>query len=192
MSLAHALFTDRRSRIFRWLFGMPERSFHLNELLRLTQLGSASLQQELKQLTAAGLVSTERVGNLKMFQANPNCPVFKDLVSLTRKTVGLHSLLTQALQPLKNKLLKAWIYGSVAQQTDTASSDIDIMLVGHELRLSEVLECLQTLEVELGRKINPTCYTEQEFAVRQADPNSFVSQVLQKPVVDLLEQRYES
>jgi predicted nucleotidyltransferase len=85
-------------------------------------------------------------------------------------------------------LLKAWIYGSVAQQTDTASSDIDIMLVGHELRLSEVIACLQTLELELGRKINPTCYTEQEFTVRQADPDSFVSQVLQKPVVDLLEQ----
>ncbi len=188
MSLAHALFTDRRSRIFRWLFGLPERSFHLNELLRLTQLGSASLQQELKQLTAAGLVSTERVGNLKMFQANPNSPVFKDLVSLTRKTVGMQSLLTQALLPLKNKLIKAWIYGSVAQQNDTASSDIDIMLVGHKLRLSEVLECLQTLELELGRKINPTCYTEQEFTVRQADPDSFVSHVLQKPIVDLLEQ----
>lgn len=188
MSLTHAVFTDRKSRIFRWLFGLPERSFHLNELLRLTQLGSASLQQELKQLTAAGLVSTERVGNLKMFQANPKSPVFKDLVSLTRKTVGLPSLLTQALIPLKNKLFKAWIYGSVAQQTDTGTSDVDIMLVGHELRLSEVMECLQTLEVELGRRINPTCYSEQEFTVRQADPDSFVSQVLQKPVVDLLEQ----
>jgi predicted nucleotidyltransferase len=188
MSLANALFTDRRSRLFRWLFGLPERSFHLNELLRLTQLGSASLQQELKQLTESGVIRTERVGNLKMFQANPKSPFFKDLVSLTRKTVGLQSLLTQALLPLKNKLLKAWIYGSVAQETDTASSDIDIMLVGRELRLSEVIECIQTLEVELGRKINPTCYTEQEFTVRQADPDSFVSQVLQKPVVDLLEQ----
>lgn len=188
MSLAHALFTDRRSRIFKWLFGVPERSFHLNELLRLTQLGSASLQQELKLLTAAGLVNTERVGNLKMFQANPHCPVFKDLVALTRKTVGIQAMLTQALQPLKSKLLKACIYGSVAQQTDTARSDIDIMLVGHDLRLSEVMECLHNLEAELGRKINPTCYTEQEFATRLADPDSFVSHVLQKPVLDLLEQ----
>lgn len=133
-------------------------------------------------------MNVERVGNLKMFHANPHSPVFKELVSLTRKTVGIETLLTQALLPLKNKLLKAWIYGSVAQETDTASSDIDIMLVGLELRLSEVIECLQNLEVELGRKINPACYTEQEFTVRQADPDSFVSQVLQKPVVDLLEQ----
>jgi predicted nucleotidyltransferase len=187
MSLANALFTDRRSRLFRWLFGLPERSFHLNELLRLTQLGSASLQKELKQLTAAGIVRAERVGNLKMFQANPKSPVFNELVSLTRKTVGLQTLLAHALLPLKSKLLRAGIYGSVAQQTDTATSDIDIFLVGDGLLLSEVLQCVQVLESEIGRKINPTCYTPQEFATRQADPGSFVSKVLQKPVLDLLE-----
>jgi predicted nucleotidyltransferase len=187
MSLANALFTDRRSRLFRWLFGLPERSFHLNELLRLTQLGSASLQQELKQLTEAGIVRAERVGNLRIFQANPDSPVFKDLVSLTRKTVGLHALLARALQPLKHQLVKACIYGSVAQQTDTAASDIDLLLVGDGLSLSEVLQCLGDLESELGRKINPNCYTQQEFAVRQADPSSFVNKVLQKTIIDLLE-----
>jgi predicted nucleotidyltransferase len=187
MSLVKALFTDRRSRLFRWLFGLPERSFHLNELLRLTQLGSASLQQELKQLTDLGVVSAERIGNLKMFQANPQSPVFKELVSLTRKTVGLQALLSHALVPLQKKLHKAFIYGSVAQQTDTATSDIDVMLVGEGLLLSEVLQCVGSLESELGRKINPTCYTVNEFSARQADTSSFVNKVLQKPTLDLLE-----
>jgi len=187
MSLTNALFTDRRSRVFRWLFGLPDRSFHLNELLRLTQLGSASLQQELKQLTESGVVRTERIGNLRMFQANHQSPVFKELVSLTRKTVGLQAMLSHALAPLHEKLRKAFIYGSVAQQTDTATSDIDVMLVGEGLLLSEVLQCLGSLESELGRKINPTCYTMQEFATRQADASSFVSKVLQKPTLDLLE-----
>ena len=54
MSLAHAIFSDRQARLFRWLFGQPGRSFFLNELLRLSGLGSASVQQELKRLTAAG------------------------------------------------------------------------------------------------------------------------------------------
>lgn len=187
MSLANALFTDRRSRLFRWLFGLPERSFHLNELLRLTQLGSASLQQELKQLTESGLVHVERIGNLKMFQANAQSPVFKELVSLTRKTVGLQALLSQAIAPLREKLIRAFIYGSVAQQTDTANSDIDLMLVGEGLLLSDVLQCVQALESELGRKINPTCYTVQEFSKRQADSSSFVNKVLEKPILDLLE-----
>jgi predicted nucleotidyltransferase len=164
----------------------------LNELLRLTQLGSASLQQELKQLTESGVVRAERVGNLRMFQANSQSPVFKDLVSLTRKTVGLQALLSQALEPVQKKLRKAFIYGSVAQQTDTATSDIDVMLVGEGLLLSEVLQCVQLLESELGRKINPVCFTLQEFTTRQADASSFVSKVLQKHTLDLLESANES
>lgn len=187
MSLATALFPERKSRVFKWLFGMPERAFHLNELLRLTQLGSASLQQELKSLTEAGLVCTERVGNLRRFRANPDSPVFAELVSLTRKTVGLKWPLAQALAPLREHLTGAWVYGSVAQQTDGAHSDVDLMLVGQDLMLSQVLACLEPVETELGRKINPTCYSVQEFESRRMDPSSFVNKVFQKPVLDLLD-----
>lgn len=190
MSLSSALFPERKSRVFKWLFGMPERAFHLNELLRLTQLGSASLQQELKSLTEAGLVYTERVGNLRRFQANPNSPVFTELVSLTRKTVGLKWPLAQALTPLRAQLTGAWVYGSVAQQSDGAQSDVDLMLVGRDLLLSDVLACLVPVEAQLGRKINPTCYSVQEFESRREDPSSFVNKVFQKPVVDLLEESH--
>ena len=190
MSLSSALFPERKSRVFKWLFGMPERAFHLNELLRLTQLGSASLQQELRLLTEAGLVSTERVGNLRRFRANPNSPVFTELVSLTRKTVGLKWPLAQALTPLRAQLTGAWVYGSVAQQSDGAHSDVDLMLVGRDLLLSDVLACLVPVEAQLGRKINPTCYSVQEFESRREDPSSFVNKVFQKPVVDLLEESH--
>lgn len=187
MSLASALFTDRQARIFKWLFGQPGRSFYLNELLRLTQLGSASLQQELKRLTDAGILLSERRGNLRMFQANPDSNVFSELVSLTRKVVGLEVLLHEALQPLQDKLNGAWIYGSVAKQTDTSASDVDLMLVGNDLTLGEVLQCVEPVERELGRVVNPTCYTVQEFKRRKADPDSFVSKVLQQPRLILKE-----
>ena len=187
MSLASALFTDRQARIFKWLFGQPGRSFYLNELLRLTQLGSASLQKELKRLTDAGILLSERRGNLRMFQANPDSNVFSELVSLTRKVVGLEVLLHEALQPLQDKLNGAWIYGSVAKQTDTSASDVDLMLVGNDLTLGEVLQCVEPVERELGRVVNPTCYTVQEFKRRKADPDSFVSKVLQQPRLILKE-----
>lgn len=190
MPLNTALFPERKSRVFKWLFGMPDRSFHLNELLRLTELGSASLQQELKSLTEAGLICAERVGNLRRFRANPNSPVFAELVSLTRKTVGLKWPLVQSLKPLRHLLKGAWVYGSVAHQTDGAGSDVDVMLVGDGLLLSEVLACLSPVEAELGRKINPTCYSVQEFESRREDPSSFVNKVFQKPVLDLLDENH--
>lgn len=186
MSLANAIFTDRQARLFRWLFGHPERSFFLNELLRLSGLSSASLQQELKRLALNGVVLSTRMGNLRVFQANPNSPLFPELVSLTRKTSGVQAALMQALEPLRPKLARAFIYGSVAKQEDTSVSDVDLMLVGLDLTLAELLQHLQTAEEALGRKVNPTCYTMGEFEVRRADPDSFVNKVLAQPIINLL------
>lgn len=187
MSFPHAVFTDRQVRLFRWLFGQPNRSFYMNELLRLTSLSSASLQQELKRLSCAGLVSDTRMGNLRVFQANPASPLFPELVSLTRKTCGVAAVLAKGLEPLRPKLARALIYGSVARQEDNANSDVDLMLVGVDLTLAEVLNHLQAAEEALGRKVNPTCYTLQEFEQRRADPGSFVNKVLAQPTINLLE-----
>lgn len=192
MSIASALFSDSQSRVLRWLFGQPDRGFHLSELRRLTGLGSASLQRELNRLTEAGLVQSERVGNLRRFQADPKSPVFGELVALTRKTLGAEPLLREALQSLLPGLQGAWIYGSVAKQTDTAQSDIDVMLVGKNLSLAKVLELLLPVEAQLGRKINPTCYTPVEFARRRAEPDSFVNRVLAQPVLPLIGALHES
>ncbi len=186
MSLASALFSDSQSRVYRWLFGQPEREYHLSELRRLTGLGSASLQRELNRLAMAGLVRSERVGNLRRFRANPQSPVYSELITLTRKTLGAEPLLREALQPLAPDLQAAWIYGSVAKQTDTAKSDIDVMLIGDNLLLGKVIELLLPLEAQLGRKINPTCYTREEFQRRRAEPDSFVNRVLAQSVIPLI------
>ena len=191
MSIATALFSDSQTRIFRWLFGQPHREFHLSELRRLTGLGSASLQRELKRLAEAGLVRSERVGNLRRFKANSQSPVYSELVGLTRKTLGVEPMLREALLPLAPNLQAAWVYGSVAKRTDTALSDIDVMLVGKSLRLARVLELLVPLESQLGRKINPTCYTSAEFQRRRAEPDSFVNRVLAQPILPLMGDAHE-
>lgn len=191
MSIASALFTDSQSRLLPWLFGQPGRAYHLNELRRLTGLGSASLQRELNRLVAAGLVNSEAVGNMRRFQSNPQSPVFAELVALTRKMLGTVPVLRDALLPLVPDLQGAWVYGSVAKQTDTASSDIDVMLVGTNLLLSCVLDCLAPAEAQLGRKINPNIYAPEEFEKRRAEPDSFVNRVLSQPTLTLIGDTHE-
>lgn len=186
MSIATALFTDSQTRVLRWLFGQPGRGYHINELLRLTGLGSASLQRELKKLAEAGLVRSERVGNLRRFQANAESPVYGELVALTRKTLGIEPLLREALEPLAPRLEVAFIYGSVAKGTDTAKSDIDVMLVGKNLLLAKILELLVPLEAQLGRKINPTLLAPAEFKRRREERDSFVNRVLAQPTLPLM------
>lgn len=79
----------------------------------------------------------------------------------------------------------------MAKQNDTAHSDIDVMLVGENLRLSQVLELLMPLESQLGRKINPVCYTPAEFERRRGEPDSFINRVLAQPVISLMEDAHE-
>lgn len=186
MSIASALFSDSQCRVFPWLFGQPERSYHLSELRRLTGLGSASLQRELGKLAEAGLVRSEKVGNLRCFQANMESPVYEELAGLTRKTLGAQQLLQAALAPVKSKLDLAFIYGSIAKGTDTAQSDLDLMMVGNDLLLGDVLKRLLPVESQLGRRINPTLYTPAEYKRRRAQKDSFLSRVLAQPVMPLI------
>ena len=73
----------------------------------------------MNRLVDAGLVLSERVGNLRRIQANPKSPVYAALVALTRKTLGAVPLLREALQPIAARLETAFIYGSVAKQIET-------------------------------------------------------------------------
>jgi predicted nucleotidyltransferase len=183
MSLSSALFSPSQSLVLGWIFGHPEREFHLSELLRLTKLSSASLQRELNRLSESGIISSSKLGNLRIFKANQSSPIYKELQSLVRKTLGIDHEINTALASLHQDLQHAFIYGSVAKNTDKASSDIDLLLVGKNLRLSKILDLLTPVETKLGRKINPTCYTPKEFENRRLERNSFINKILGLPTI---------
>jgi predicted nucleotidyltransferase len=145
----------------------------------------------LNRLSGAGLIHSERFGNLRQFKANRQSLVFEELHGLIQKTMGAQPLLRDALLPLESRLRGAWIFGSVAKQTDSAHSDIDVMIVGENILLSEVLERLIPLEARLCRKVNPSCYTSAEFERRRNEPDSFVNRVLAQPVLPLFGNAHE-
>ncbi len=182
MQFAHTLFTQPQSKVLEWIFGQPERWYHIQELIRLTSLASASLQREIKRLHDSGLVLEERIGNLRRVKANPDSPVFTDLSNLVRKTMGAVPSLVEALRPLKNQLKIALVFGSIAKGTEQASSDIDVLLVSSSLQLSDALALLLPLEERLGRRIEVKLYTPKEFSVRRKEAGSVVQRILAGPV----------
>ena len=179
-SLADALFTTTQQRVFALLFGQPSRSFFASELIELTGSGSGAVQRELKRLTSSGLLTVKRIGKQKHYQANPECPVFEELCALVRKTVAMVEPIRQALAPLAKRIERALIYGSVVKGTDTASSDIDLLVVADDLTLEAVYSALAPVEASLDRKISPTLYTQKEYNDRRAAGNPFVTRVLEE------------
>jgi len=180
-SLVGALFSATQQRVLGFVFGQPDRSFYASELIGLVKGGSGAVQRELARLERSHLVTVRRVGNQKHYQANPASPIFEELVGITRKTIGLAEPLRAALAPLAARITAAFVYGSVAKQTDTARSDIDLMIVSDELGFADLFQALQAVESELGRAVNPTVYSRVEWAARRAEGNAFVNRVMERP-----------
>ena len=180
-NLSDALFTATQQRVLGCLFGQPGRSFSISELIQTTGAGSGAVQRELARLTGSGLLSVEQVGKQKLYRANPASPIHDEIVAIVRKTFGLAMPLREALAPLADRLNAAFVYGSVAKGSDTASSDIDLMLVSDALTYADAMAALHPLMERLGREINPTLYTRAELRKRIAEGNSFVTRVLAQP-----------
>ena len=186
MGLADALFSGTQQRVLAWLFGQPDRSFYATELIGLAGAGSGAVQRELARLAHSGLVTARAVGNQKHYQANPAAPIYAELCGIVQKTVGLAEPLREALAPLAGRIRAAFVYGSIAKREDTASSDIDLMLISSDVAYSDLYAHLEAASQRLGRTINPTIYTPQELAKRVKGKESFVVRVLTQPKLWLI------
>ena len=114
VSLASLLMTDYRRRVLGLLLLHPDRSFHLREIARLTGTVPGTLNRELTKLTDAGLLTRERVGNQMRYAASRDCPIFEELASILRKTSALAEVLAQGLLPLADRIVAAFVFGSMA------------------------------------------------------------------------------
>lgn len=181
IGLADALFTTGQQRVLGLLFGQPQRSFTVSDIIAVTGAGSGAAQREVAKLLASGLVTVRPVGNQKHYQANAEAPIHVELVGIIRKTIGLAEPLREALAPLADKISAAFVYGSVAKRSDTASSDIDLMVLSDVLTYADIVGALHPLIEQLGRDINPTLYSRAELARRTKQGNAFVARVLEQP-----------
>ena len=184
--LADALFSGTQQRVLAWLFGQPERSFYATELIGLAGAGSGAVQRELARLAQSGLVTARAVGNQKHYQANPDAPIYAELCGIVQKTVGLAEPLREALAPLASRIHAAFVFGSVAKREDTASSDIDLMLVSDDLAYSDLYAALEAASQRLGRTVNPTIYTSKELTKRVKSKEAFATRVLGQPKLWLI------
>ena len=185
-SLGEVLFTKTQRRVLGLLYGNPDRSYYANEIVRFAGAGTGAVQRELERLESAQLVTVSRIGNQKHYQANRDAPIFDELRGIVLKTFGVADHLRSALAPLTKRIRAAFIYGSVAKGTDTATSDIDVMIVSDELSYPEVMQALTKAEQEIQRPINPSVYAANEWRRKLAEDGGFVRRVIGQPRIFLI------
>ncbi|MBP9645366.1 MAG: transcriptional regulator [Pseudoxanthomonas sp.] len=180
-SLADALFTTTKQRVLALVYGQPKRRFSLTELLAEAKGGAGAVQREVDRLEQAGLVSSEREGRQRWIQANRTAPIYAELSKIVQKTLLHAPMLVEALKPLRDRIDYAFIYGSVARRSDHAGSDIDLMVVGHDVGLGDLYAALAPVESQLGRPVKPNVYILDELRERYAAGQSFIQRVVEQP-----------
>lgn len=185
-NISSVLFSRTQQHVLGLLYGQPTIDFHTNEVIRQSHSGTGAVQRELLRLTSVGILTVKQIGNQKRYQANQASPLFAELQSIILKTFGLADIIKEAIIPLNKKITLAFIYGSIAKQQETVQSDIDLMFIGEDITYADVFHYLNPVEMQLGRKINPTFYSPKEWIRKKTTKNHFVEQLLQQPKIFLI------
>jgi predicted nucleotidyltransferase len=171
------LFPSVRRGVLAATLTRPEKWWYLSELAEFLHTRPSSLQRELSSLEQSGILQQRKDGRRTYFKAETRSPIFRELRGIFEKTEGLIPSLRVALRPFENKIVFAFVYGSIARRQEHATSDVDLMVIGN-VGLGDLAPSLRKAERRLGREVNVTNYSVDEFRKKVADGDHFLTTVL--------------
>lgn len=180
-AVGDALYPRTRQAVLRLFFMHPDRRFLQKEVIAQLGIGSGAVQRELDRLWRAHILERTVDGRQTYFQANRTNVIFDELRGLVRKTFGVAHLLREALRPIAHRIELAFVFGSIARGTEKSVSDVDLLVVSDDITLSDLIPAIRPAEEELGREVNPSLYSSQEFRRKLAEGHNFLTTVIQEP-----------
>jgi predicted nucleotidyltransferase len=173
--------SSARVKVLKLLLLNEGKRYYQREIAELAGLPVRAVQRESARLTEIGLLRRIEDGNRVYFQADPACPIFPELKRILLKTVALESLLSEALTG-GGQIQVAFIYGSYAANKETATSDIDLFVIG-SITSKQLSAALRPVQAEIQREVNYHLVTPEEFQQRLEQGNGFLRNVLDSPKI---------
>lgn len=167
-----------RAELLKVFFGLRRGRLYRAELIALMPYAKESVETQLNALKRMKLIISEKDGNRVYYSANTAHPLYPDLRGMVLKTVGLHDVLASALSDRDIEF--AFVFGSIASQTDQPESDVDLMVVG-DITEFHFAKLLRGVGDQIGREINSHVYTRGEITRRVESNDHFLNDVLSKP-----------
>lgn len=162
-----------------------EKPWYMSDLAKRLGKTPSTIQRPLESLVTAGILKRFTEGNLVYFERNLDCPFLPELQSLLVKTVGLADILRDLLQIATQRISVAFVYGSIARNEEVSGSDVDLFIIG-AATLVELTPILRKAEKQLGRPVNATIFSPEEFCDKLRRNNHFLRSVLAKEKIFVL------
>jgi len=143
----------------------PASKTYLRELAAEFKVSSNAVRTELNHLAFSSLIKSEKEGRKVLYQANQRHPLFPELASMARKSLGVDQVIESIVSRL-GRLEKAYLLDDYAQGKDTGI--IDLLLVG-EIDNFHLHDLSKKTERYLKRKIRHLVLTKDEFKLFQKE-----------------------
>jgi hypothetical protein len=166
------------------LLGDPSVEWTAEDLAGRTGHPRKTVYNELGRLEGAAIVSVRLIGRNKLLRANTLNPYFEPLARLVLMSFGPPLVIGEEFGDL-DAVEHVFIYGSwaarYAGEHGPAPHDVDVLLIGTPDR-DGVYEAVRRAERRLGREVNTTIRTSEQWATAQ---DGFTRQVRSSPLVEI-------
>jgi hypothetical protein len=176
MSLKDLMVSKVRIKLLQIFFSQPKEIFYVRQLVRLTGEEINAVRRELARMERAGMVQKEPRGNRLYYWFNKKYRFYNELLAMVAKTTGLGKNILRRKNRL-GRLKFVVISGRLLRGLAPLEGGVDLLVVG-EVLLPGLTRIIQEEEKKLGREINYTVMTREEFEFRKKRRDPFLLGIL--------------
>lgn len=173
-----------RVKLLELLLAQPDNIYYVREIVRTISEQINAVRAELARMEKIGLLSSEWRANRKYYSVRKDYLFFDELLRLVNKTTGLGGAIVRDRVRL-GKIKFAMLSGSYVRGLKPGPNDVELLLVGVVV-LPQLSLIVKEAEAKLGREINYTVMSEEEFSFRRSRRDPFVVSLLEKSRVMLI------
>jgi len=170
------LVSEVRVNILKLLLLNPRRSFHIRAIVRQVDAEINAVRRELDNLFEINLVTRRQSSNKIFYQINTEHPFYSDLLSLVCKEEGIGSAIVKREKQI-GKVEYAVLSLAFLRGRKSTALDVDLFIVG-DVDSSVVQNIVREEEEKLGREINFSIMSMEEFVNRKRTNDPFIYRVM--------------
>lgn len=174
--LADLITSQSRIKLLNVLLENPIAMRHVREFVRRTGDEINAVRRELLFLEKKGILLREPRANRVYYSLSKSYPFYFDLLKMGSKMVGLGAGILKNRVKI-GKIKYAMFSGKFVRRMEKKPTDVDLIVVGTVV-LPELALYIREEEKRLGREINYTVMTEEEFSFRKKKRDPFILSVL--------------
>lgn len=174
--LSDLITSKSRVKLLNVFLATPYEMYHVRECVRKTGDEINAVRRELQFLEKHGILEKEQRANRVYYSLSKTYPFYFDLLAIAAKTIGLGSEVLKNRAKL-GKIKYAMFTGKFVRHINDKPDEVDFMVVGTVV-LPELAILVRNEELRIGREINYTAMTEEEFKFRKTRNDPFISGIL--------------